>query len=88
MQETDPSGHPDLDPRTIEAYAAINEATDGLLLHCKEQIRKPYIAIFAMLMASTRIAAAAHVSPEVLHAALDAMYDDSLVAERQLRGEH
>jgi len=77
-----------LDPRTMEAYAAINEAADSLLLHCRGHIPKPYVAIFGMLMAASRISAAANLDPKLLHAALEAMYDDSLVAEREVRGEH
>lgn len=88
MQDTEAGDDSSLDPRTMEAYAAINVAADGLLLHCKHVINKPYVAIFGMLMASCRIAAAASLDPRMLHQALDAMYDDALKSEREVRGEH
>lgn len=88
MQDDKPEDHLIFDPRTMEVYEAINEAADGLLAHCKDHIRKPYIAIFGMLMAASRIGAAANLDPKLLHQALNAMYDDSLVAERELRGDH
>ena len=77
-----------LHPRTMEAYEAINEAADSLLHHCSREVRKPYIAMFGMLMAATRIAAAGNIDIKVLHQAIDAMYDDAVIAEREASREH
>ena len=84
---TDPKEHT-LDPRAMEAYEAINSAADGLLVHCKYAVGKPYVAIFGMLMASSRIAVAANLDVKMLHQALEAMYDDALATERGAHGEH
>lgn len=88
MQDTEAGDDASLDPRTMDAYESINLAADGLLLHCKHAIGKPYVAIFGMLMAASRIAVAASLDVRMLHQALDAMYEDALKAERGVRGEH
>lgn len=77
-----------LDPRTMEAYELITNAADTLLHHCSRDIPKPYIALFGMMMAASRIAAAGNIDVKMLHQALDAMYDDSLNSERSARHEH
>ncbi len=77
MQNGKPTEHMVLDPRTMAAYENINSAADMLLMFCKNELSaagyKPYVAMFSMLMAASRIASAAAINPALLHSALDAM---------------
>lgn len=92
MQNDKPPEHMVLDPRTMEAYENINTAADLFLMFCKDELAdagyKPYVAMFGMLMAASRIAAAAAIDPGMLHSALDSMYGDALAEQRGSSNEH
>lgn len=76
------------DPRAVAAHEAISEAATGLLVHCEHAIEKPYIAMFGMMMALSRIAVALSLDPRMLHEAIDAMYSDAMKEERDAHSEH
>lgn len=92
MQNGKPPEHMVLDPRTMEAYENINNAADMLLMFCKDELAdagyKPYVVMFGMLMAATRIAAAGNIDPELLRSAVGAMYGDSINDQRESSNEH
>lgn len=92
MQNGKPPEHIVLDPRTMAAYEHINNAADMLLLFCKDELTaagyKPYVAMFGMLMAASRIAAAANIDPSLLQQAIAAMYGDSISDQKEAFGEH
>lgn len=92
MQNGIPPDHLTLDPRTVEAYESINNAADRFLLFCKDELQpagfKPYLALFGLIMAASRMAAAGSIDPKLLHSALEAMYSDALVQQRESGHEH
>lgn len=92
MQKSVPPGHLSLDPRIVEAYEGVNGAADRFLLFCKDELQpagfKPYVALFGLIMAASRMAAAGNIDPKLLHSALEAMYADALVQQRESGHEH
>jgi len=92
MQNGKPPEHLVLDPRTMEAYENIRSAADMLLMFCKDELAdagyKPYVVMFGMLMAASRIGAAANIDPELLKSAIGAMYGDSIHDQKEAFGEH
>jgi len=92
MQKSVPPGHLSLDPRIVEAYEGVNSAADRFLLFCKDELQpagfKPYVALFGLIMAASRMAAAGNIDPKLLHSALEAMYADALVQQRESGHEH
>lgn len=92
MQNGKPPEHMVLDPRTMEAYENISNAADMLLMFCKDELAdagyKPYVVMFGMLMAASRIGAAGNINPELLKSAIGAMYGDSVNDQREGCSEH
>jgi hypothetical protein len=92
MQNSKDPEHFVLDPRTMEAYENINNAADMLLMFVKDELAdagyKPYVVMFGMLMAASRIGAAGNVNPELLKSAIGAMYGDSIQDQKEAFGEH
>lgn len=92
MQNSIPPDYLTLDPRAIEAYDGINKAADRFLLFCKDELQpegfKPYLTLFGLIMAASRMAAAGNVDSKLLHSALESMYSDALVQQRESGHEH